>query len=240
MNTGTSLVVNNFGVISTVDLATGETTELLDSPFLLTDIDIAPNGNVFGIGFGVLYDIDLEAQSITSSVSIRGNGLRGTSGINALEIGNDGTIYATSSNGDDLFTIDPLTGQTTAIGTITFDFRSAGDLQFVGENLYVSDVDSLVLIDVDGDTFNGASVVGPFGLVGRQIYGLALDEEGDLVGFTQRGDILDINIDTGRATIVGDVEGIEDNRLIYGAATIRPKYRVRATRGSERLKPLYR
>ena len=208
---GQNLVVDSTGVIGSVDLVTGEFVEILDTDISLTDIDVDPNGNVFGISSSELYSIDLETELVTSL------GSHGVAGLLALEIGEDGTFYATSGSRQDVYTLDPSDGAATSIGTFPFSVQSAGDLQFINNTLYLSDRNELISLDVEGGTLNDTTLVGSFGLDSGSILGITVDEDGDPVGLTDTGDILALDISTGEATQIGT---IEDNTAIFGAAAI--------------------
>ena len=208
---GENLVVNNSGLIATVNLETGELTEIFDTDIRWTDIDIAPNNSVFGIDGSQLYSIDLEAQSVTPI------GSHGVRSLNALEIGEDGTIYAASVFGPEIYTLNPANGTATNIGTIPFDAKSAGDLQFINDTLYLADPQDLIALDVENGTFNGASSIGSFRLTGGSIRGITIDEDGDPIGFTENGSILTLDLATGATTSIGTVE---NNTEINGSAAV--------------------
>lgn len=208
---GENLVVNNTGIIATVDLETGELTEIFDTDIRWTDIDIAPDNSVFGIDGSQLYSIDLEAQSVTPI------GSHGVRSLNALEIGEDGTLYAASVFSPEIYTLNPANGTATEIGTIPFDAVSAGDLQFIDGTLYLADPQDLIALNVENDTFNGASSIGSFSLTGGSIRGITVDEDGDPIGFTENGNILTFDLATGATTPIGTVE---NNTEINGSAAV--------------------
>jgi len=206
---GQNLIVDDNGLVGSVDLVTGELTEFLDTNITLTDIDVDPDGNVFGISTSQLYSIDLEAGTTTSI------GSYGVSRLNALEIGEDGTFYATSRFSQDIFTLNPDTGEATSIGTSPISIQSAGDLQFINDTLYLADTEEFITFDVSGGTLNDATLIGSFNLEGESIFGITIDEDGDAIGLTNNGSILTLDLDTGEATPIGTVE---NNTAINGAA----------------------
>ena len=208
---GENLVVNNTGLIATVDLETGELSEIFDTDIRWTDIDIAPDNSVFGIDGSQLYAVDLEDRSVTPI------GNHGVRSLNALEIGEDGTLYAASVFGPELYTLDPTNGTATEIGTIPFDVISAGDLQFVDGVLYLADPQNLVALNVENGVFNGASSIDLSGLTGGSIRGITIDEDGDPIGFTENGNILTIDVATGAIASIGTVE---NNTEINGSAAV--------------------
>ena len=208
---GQNLVIDDAGTVGSVDLATGELTGIFDSGIELTDIDIDPEGNVFGISASGLYSIDLQAKTATLI------GSYGVDGLNALEIGDDGTLYATSFSSQELYVLDPSNGAARSIGVLPEGVNSAGDLQFANNTLYLAELDDLVGINVEGDTVSDATVIGSFNLEDERILGITLDEDGDPVGLTDNGSILELDLDTGEASQVGTVE---DNTTIFGAAAL--------------------
>jgi hypothetical protein len=189
-------------VIGLVDVATGDFSVIGASGAALTDLDVSPKSKLgYGVSFDGFYTIDLATGAAT---------LVGATGatLNALEIARDGTIYAAGPTDTDLYTIDPATGRATA----AFDtgFAAAGDLQFVCGTLYMSStVDSLVAIDVGG---GAATEIGAFGVA--DVFGLARDRDGDLVGLGADGSISLIDVDTGAASPSSTTD-----RSIFGAAT---------------------
>ena len=134
---GQNLVIDDAGTVGSVDLATGELTGIFDSGIELTDIDIDPEGNVFGISASGLYSIDLQAKTATLI------GSYGVDGLNALEIGEDGTLYATSFSNQELYVLDPSNGAARSIGALPEGVNSAGDLQFANNTLYLAELDDL-------------------------------------------------------------------------------------------------
>ena len=206
-----NLIIDNAGIVGSVNLVTGELIEILNTNVYLTDIDVDSDGNIFGIGFSQLYSIDIETGT-TSLISSYDN-----IGLNALEISEDGTFYATSFSERDVFTLNPATGEAISIGTLPTDVRSAGDLQFVDDTLYLADTERLIALDISESTLNDATVVGSFNLEDELIYGITIDEDENLVGLTDAGSILTLDLDTGEATSVGI---IENSPTINGAATL--------------------
>ena len=208
---GQNLVIDNAGTVGSVDLATGEFTELLNSDIRWTDIDVDSEGNIFAISNSELYSIDLETQSATLI------GSHSINGLNALEISENGRLYAASITNQEIYTLDSATGTASSIGTLPDTVNSAGDLQFIGDTLYLADNEDLVSIDVEAETLNDSTIVGSFNLEGERILGITIDEDGDPVGLTDNGSILKIDLNTGEATQIGTVE---DNTTIFGAAAL--------------------
>lgn len=155
--------------LATVDVATGTTTVVGNTGVFLTDIAFDPLGNLYGISFTSLYSVDKMNGSTTLIGSL--GGVSGTA--NALVFGADGTLYMA---GDSLYTVNTSTGASTAVGSI--GFQSAGDLAFVGGNLFMA-ASNNHLIGVDIGTGLGTDI-GDIGVAG--VYGLASADNVTLYG----------------------------------------------------------
>lgn len=92
---------------------------------------------------------------------------------NALVFGADGTLYMAGST---LYTVNTLTGATTAIGSI--GFQSGGDLAFIGGDLFMASSGNQ-LIEVDVLTGSG-TLVGNLGV--SSMFGLATPDNLNLYG----------------------------------------------------------
>lgn len=155
--------------LATVDVATGTTTVIGNTGVFLTDIAFDPSGNLFGISFSNLYSVD----KMNGSTTLIGS-LGGVSGsANALVFGADGTLYMA---GNTLYTVNTGTGATTSVGVI--GFQSAGDLAFVGGDLFMA-ASTNELVEVDTLTGAGTSI-GNIGV--SSVFGLASADNVTLYG----------------------------------------------------------
>lgn len=179
------------GTLGTVDVATGTATVVGQMPVTMTDIAFDPSGNLWGITFTQLYQIN----PTTAAATLVGN--LGTSA-NSLVFGADGTLYTANSS---LFTVNTSTGAASLIGG-GGRYGSSGDLAFIGGNLYLSSVgDNLFAIN----TATGVgTLVGPIGF--SSVFGLATDNNIDLYGITGTN-VLGISTATGAGTILVNYAG---------------------------------
>jgi hypothetical protein len=210
---------------STVVFATKSTTlyEITDfshwtatpvgSTFSVTMSDIAIDNsgtNLYGIDlFGApglkseLYSIDQGTGAIT------GIGSTGVSGLAGLAISSSGTMFASDLLNADIYTINTTTGVATVLGTNS-GFSGAGDLEFVGNTLYLAGVSSgkdyLYTVDTTTGTATQVSAgngictgAGNQGTCYKGVDGLAF-VNGVMEGFTSGGLVLDISTVTGLVT----------------------------------------
>ena len=108
--------------LATVDVPTGNVSIIGPLDAVFTDIAFDPSGQLFGITFNELYEINATDASVA---------LVGTHGIPsavALTFNSDGTLYAASGSNTNLYTINPNDGTSVAIGST--GHRAAGDLAF--------------------------------------------------------------------------------------------------------------
>jgi len=191
------------GTLGTVDVATGNATVIGQMGVTMTDIAFDPSGNLWGITFGQLYQIN----STTAAITLVGN--LGTS-LNSLVFGADGTLYGANSS---LFSINTSTGVASAIGG-GGGYSSSGDLAFIGGNLYLSSsgaTDNLFMLNT---TTGVGTLVGSIGY--GAVYGLATDNNIDLYGITGTN-VISINTVTGVGSLLVNYAGT-DLGVAYGSA----------------------
>lgn len=185
------------GRLGTVDVATGSVSVVGSMGVTMTDLAFDPSGNLYGISFTNLYQINA-TNAQTSLV-----GSLGLTGANALVFGTDGTLYAAADNTTDLYSVNTLTGAATSLGSA--GFSSAGDLAFNGGNLFLSSTtDELVKVGLNPVS---GTAVGAFGF---SVFGLGTElvngGNGTLYGISGTR-ILTINTTTGAATALADYGG---------------------------------
>ncbi|MBA4178079.1 MAG: hypothetical protein C0505_16205 [Leptothrix sp. (in: Bacteria)] len=171
--------------LATVDVATGATTVVGNTNVFLTDIAFDPTGNLWGISFSDFYSVDKTNGNATLVGSL--GSFAGTA--NALVFGADGTLYMAGSS---LYKVNTSTGASTLVGAI--GFQSAGDLAFVGGDLFMA-ASSGQLIDVDTTTGAGAAI-GPIGVAST--FGLASADNITLYGMAGQT-VFTIDTTTGAA-----------------------------------------
>lgn len=164
------------------------------------DIAFAPDGRLYGSDTNHLFLIDPVSGS-SSLIGAFGTFINGLTFVQE-------TLYA---SGDIwLYTIDLSSGQATRVGTT--NYGSSGDLQWFQGALYMTAFtpwnDQLVRLD----PMNGhAELVGDIGF--RSVYGLAASSS-QLLGVTQNGDLLALDIHSGAGTRLGGIGG-----SAYGASS---------------------
>lgn len=203
------------GQILRIDTQTGEQRQVYQGR-TFTDIAVASSGKLYGSTFNSLFAID----PVTGKETLIGQFGSGLS-INALTFSPDGRLYGADSNTGKLFLISPQTAQTVEMGSL--GGASSGDIIFNGRSQILATVkgattDRLVAVDT---TTGNSEVLGDLGF--RDVYGLAL-LNGVLTGFTANGQKLQIDPQTGKATVVGTVSskgqilGAADNPSSAGIA----------------------
>ncbi len=199
---GPQLYIHDDGdTIAQVDVRSGSLIGLSDLGRTLTDIAFAPSGELFGLDFSTLYQINL------ATGALREIGPHGIPGGNALVFSAAGELLGAGNTSSELFSIDPATGVSTVLGTT--NFPSSGDLAFFAGELFLSSFgglsglsDSLVRIQFE-PTFE-AIPVGEIGF--NQVFGLATAADGRLYG-TAGTQIIEIDPTTGAGTAVVDYGG---------------------------------
>jgi hypothetical protein len=208
--------------------------------FPLTDLALAPNGQLYGVGESasssigsVLYQIDPRTSSagqvsyaggsvLTAQIKdTQGNKLNGT--IDAIEFANS-KLYALdrTTTGDKLYTIDPTNRVATLVGNLPSGFVTNGDdfvfdatnNRFFATAIDTTTSDALWQIPIANPA--GASKIGQIGFTGLT----ALDfENGQLTGFKNGTSPTKISINptTGAGTLGQVISGILS---ISGAASI--------------------
>jgi hypothetical protein len=177
---------------------TGTTT--LIGAMGVTMYDIAEyNGKLYGInGTGSLYSINT-TTGVATLIGATGQSF------NALTFSSTGVLYATGPNTTNLYTINTTTGAATRVTNGSNPaYNTAGDLQFIGNTLYMTvgtNASSLVRVNT---TTGALTTVGAIGF--NMVYGLAVSN-GTLYGFTDPGvgqqpRVITINTTTGVGTLV--------------------------------------
>lgn len=193
------------GQLAVVDVASGQVTIVGDMGVVMTDIAFASDGRLFGLDFTTVYEIDPRTAVVAAI------GSHGISDGNALVFGADGTLYAMGGSSNQLYEIDPTTGSASSLGTA--GVFSAGDLAFLGGELYVSSSShTLVRIDL-GPPVAGATV-GGFGFF--DVYGLATSDAGVLYGVAGT-QIFGVDPLTGAGALLSDYSG-QGLDIAYGSS----------------------
>jgi hypothetical protein len=119
-----------------------------------------------------------------------------------LAVASDGVIYA--SGGGQLISIDPVTGTGTLVGNFGSNLTSSGDLAFDSNDILYGAMSSgggPVLARINRVT-GVATTIGPFTI--GTVWGLAFFCC-RLYGVTAGAQLVNINVKTGNATVIGDI-----------------------------------
>ncbi len=153
--------------LAMLDLASGQSQVVGILPSVMTDIALSPGGELYGIDFTSLWQIDPETAKATR---IGDTGYT----LNALTFAPDGSLYAA---GACLVSLDISTAAATLIGNLT-PFASAGDLVFDSDGRLLLSTTDNKLLRLDPNNA-GHSLIG--GLGHNNVYGLAM-VDGTLYG----------------------------------------------------------
>jgi hypothetical protein len=118
-------VHDEYGTLATVNASTGKVSMIGSMGVVMTDIASDRDGNLFGISYNDLYQIDRRTAAVTRV------GRHDIPGANALLFSPEGSLHAAGAGSTKLFSINADTGSATAIREI--GFASAGDLAYAPE-----------------------------------------------------------------------------------------------------------
>jgi FG-GAP-like repeat/FG-GAP repeat len=211
------------------------------SGFTLADLALSADGQFYGVSNGTssnfLYRIDpktdrgnqislVGGSQISSFIyDLQGNILSGK--IKALEFSADNKLYAidTTTTGDKLYTINPVSQVATLVGNLPASFTNSGDIVYDAANnrFFATAQDSATsdaLWQIPINNPAGATKIGQIGFTNVT----GLDFEGNqLTGFNVNTDgtgiKIGINTATGSGTLVQNIAGVYS---ISGASTIFP------------------
>ena len=168
----------------------------------MTDIAIDSQGNMVGISFDRVYSVN-PASGVVTYLADLDRSFNGMSFISSNEMGDgEETLVAAALDGS-FYKLDPVTGQSTAIGNYGADMSSSGDIVSVtgfGTVATVTKSDSSTdwLVRVDPST-GVATPIGDTGVSG--IWGLGY-WGAEIYGFTSANEFVLLDRDTGHASVV--------------------------------------
>ncbi len=165
-------VVDQSGVLGTVDVRSGTVSVIGDTGVVLIDIAFHPQGRLFGLTSDRFYEIDPSTGTVTDL------GAHGLPQANALVARADGTLYAAGSGSTWLYTIDPNSARATPYRDT--GYHAWGDLAFLDGALFMTTWgNDLVWLDLaDGGPARLIGSFGPLNLYGMDridgmLYGAA-------------------------------------------------------------------
>lgn len=169
----------------------------------MTDIALDEAGHMVGVSFYHVFAVDKVTAACTHLAPLSGSGFNGLSYVEGVGVDPGVPTLVGVDQAGSYVVIDPATGQSTNVGSYGGGHGSSGDLVFVrgagafataDHASYASDV--LVRIDPSS---GAATVIGETGF--QDIWGLAY-WGGQVFGFTDSGQFLLIDTDTGQSTLV--------------------------------------
>jgi hypothetical protein len=183
----------------------GPSTQYFGGDFLNGDFS---QMYVVDYGTNTLYTLSTTDGSVTTiGPAVPGGGESWT----GLSGAPDGTLYgsATTCSSSTLYTVDPETGETVAIGPVT----NAGCLIDIAANadgeLYGVDIINDNLVKIDPATGAG-TIVGPLGADANYAQGMDFEEESGVLywaAYTFAGELRVIDTATGASTLIGSFPG---------------------------------
>ncbi len=169
----------------------------------LTDLAITPSGTAFGITTTELFKVDLTTGKVSLLKELFPHSQ------NSLEAASDNRLFVWGLGDGVIRTID-LPSLTVKPLVDTGKFGADLALAPGGVDLYGATLDGF-LLKVDLNTLN-VTTIGSFGIVTESLSGLGFDSDGQLYGtrgsnFTGLAEVYRINQCTGKATLVGKIDG---------------------------------
>jgi outer membrane protein assembly factor BamB len=209
-------VVDPVSRLYTLDPATGS-PNLVGPVGIASVTDIAFHGpTLYGVSFSQFLRLNPDTGAGVVVGALGGS----FSTTNGLAVASDGTIYAGTTAGQ-LIRINPVTGAGALVGNFGGGLTSSGDLAFDSNDILYGALISggtVVLARINRST-GLANTIGPTGL--GQMYGMAFFCC-QLYGATSDGNLVNINVVTGNATIIGNVNVFGGPPLTLWGMAVRP------------------
>jgi hypothetical protein len=161
-------------VLTSIDMATGDTTEIGDTGLdpATRGLAVAPDGTLYGANNGSLYTFDTGTGVATLVGSF---GCCDT--VEAMAFDSSGGLWMVSNNPSSLFSVDPASGDATEVGDVNEGLLTGLAASCDG-SLLATDGDDDELIAIDPATAD-ATTVGDFG-VDIGMGSLSYDASGEL------------------------------------------------------------
>jgi hypothetical protein len=170
----------------------------------MTDLGIDASGNLVGVSFFSVYQVDPNTAHVTQLSSSLARSFNGLSFVPASALGMSGNdvLIGTQTTDDKVFRVNPMTGAVTQVGAMGASYTSSGDLVSVDGFGTVQTVPGNphdVLVRLAPMTF-AATPIGT-GTGFDNIWGLGF-WKGKVFGFTNGGELITIDPTTGVGTMV--------------------------------------
>ena len=208
MITGRTLVSLENGDLATINNETGD-IEIIGLGLVLSDIAVSSSNRLFGVTSSKdLYEIDLQDGSFSQIGNLR----TGNVVVDALGFDGTGQLYGAGDSA--FYRVNTSTGQATLVAQDS-SYQSSGDIIFDPANNWFwgtsqgNGTDVLYRISLDG-TFT------PVGDIGfQEVYGITLDSQGELLGYTSSREQIVIDTATGAGIVDRSLSSL--NSDIFGA-----------------------
>jgi hypothetical protein len=168
----------------------------------MTDIAIDQNGNMIGISFDAVYSINKTTAACNYLAAFAGDDFNGLSFIAGATIDPGAEVLVGADEDGDVYSIDPMTGAQTQIGSYGNGLGSSGDLVSVAGATYAtvrSEATNDQLVEIDGSTGAVIKTIGDTGVA--NIWGLGYWKQ-KLFGFTESNGLVILDITNGSSTSV--------------------------------------
>jgi len=169
----------------------------------MTDIAIDENGQMTGVSFYAVFDVDPETAACTFLADLDYSTFNGLSWVEGVGADPEGRTLVGVNRSGSYVTVDPATGAAAQVGAYGGGLESSGDLVYVrGAGVFATavaagyDTDVLVQVNAGSGT---ATIIGETGFL--EIWGLAY-WAGKIFGFTNGGQFVTIDPATGQGTLV--------------------------------------
>jgi hypothetical protein len=169
----------------------------------MTDIALDEDGNMVGVSFSRVYAVNKDSAECTYLSDLQSGMYNGLSWVEGVAVDPNVKTLVGVNTGGDYLSIDPGTGSSSQVGSYGGSYGSSGDLVYVrGAGIFATathpSYGSDVLVSVHAPS-GQATLIGETGF--DSIWGLAY-WGGLLFGFTDGGEFLTIDPDTGQGTLV--------------------------------------
>jgi len=178
--------------------------------FMSNTIAFSPDGELYGWNnsWQQLYRIDLSTGEVILVGKPAGIG------VNGMSFDMDGNLYGLNAANNTLVSINTSTGAATIIGPLGLDIKHNGmGVDFRTGDLYgVSGLDADFLFKIDKTTGH-AQIIGSLGVTYPDVAIEFNAVTGELFAIRNQNIMLKVDLETGRATEIGVIEGFKSTNM---------------------------
>ncbi|MCB1746144.1 MAG: PEP-CTERM sorting domain-containing protein [Gammaproteobacteria bacterium] len=217
---------NNFSGPSplfSIDTGTGQATSIASAMVDVGDMTSNQVDTLWGVTLNSsnnLISIDALSGAITNTVALTGTDLQFGGGsitslaydpITGVLFGNTSTGFGDTVGGDDLYTIDPLSGAVSLVGRIGFDNVYALGFDQLGGLFGITNGGELISLNLA--TGNGSLIAGG---LGGSLFDMASNPDDNTMFVSMAGSqsLATINLGTGALTPVGPYNNGDANNVV--------------------------